>query len=417
MNVDMADPKYADLPGIAYDQPDVYETSDLPEADQNIEYVEEETEGIERLHISANEAFNNFKGKSLYASGVDFSDKISRYIRTGYDARSTELELAGEGEKETVVQKYRRLKCEVKELLDEIEEVKSSGEGPEAAASVVALAKEGDRLRKQLDELRLEEIFGEHASELTDPQEAQLKMLLAQLEAFKKGAVTEAQSGTKASAKKDAGGEKLLASYELYSHPEREHFTRNERIAMLEQRLHNLEAFVGPNPEKLSRLYADSGSLRGGASGVGLVGAVESLGARTSLFDPGQLDHIEGRLIALGEKMSSIAGERNKAEGQINPEQEAKVSALYELAKKSEAMTPMLEEVVERMGALNTVHEQALQFSTTLAKLDSLQEKILAGIANNETVLKEVKESFSQNLETIKNNMSSLDARITALKK
>lgn len=93
-------------------------------------------------------------------------------------SRSSELELAGEGEKETVVQKYRRLKCEVKELLDEIEEAKSSGDGPEAAASVVALAKEGDRLRKQLDELRLEEIFGEHASELTDPQEAQLKYVL-----------------------------------------------------------------------------------------------------------------------------------------------------------------------------------------------------------------------------------------------
>ncbi|PNI39231.1 DCTN2 isoform 12 [Pan troglodytes] len=30
----MADPKYADLPGIARNEPDVYETSDLPEDDQ-----------------------------------------------------------------------------------------------------------------------------------------------------------------------------------------------------------------------------------------------------------------------------------------------------------------------------------------------------------------------------------------------
>ncbi|CAG2069012.1 unnamed protein product, partial [Timema podura] len=36
----MADSKYADLPGIAKDQPDVYETDDLPESDQNTNFYE-----------------------------------------------------------------------------------------------------------------------------------------------------------------------------------------------------------------------------------------------------------------------------------------------------------------------------------------------------------------------------------------
>jgi len=31
------DPKYAHLPGIAADQPDVYETSQLPESEQHLE--------------------------------------------------------------------------------------------------------------------------------------------------------------------------------------------------------------------------------------------------------------------------------------------------------------------------------------------------------------------------------------------
>ena len=31
----MADPKYANLPGIAHDQPDFYETGDLPESEQH----------------------------------------------------------------------------------------------------------------------------------------------------------------------------------------------------------------------------------------------------------------------------------------------------------------------------------------------------------------------------------------------
>jgi len=34
----MADPKYAALPGIAVDQPDVFETCELPEADQHHDF-------------------------------------------------------------------------------------------------------------------------------------------------------------------------------------------------------------------------------------------------------------------------------------------------------------------------------------------------------------------------------------------
>ena len=48
---------------------------------------QEESDSIERLHISASEAFTKFKGKSLDAKGIDFSDRLSKRIRTGYDAR------------------------------------------------------------------------------------------------------------------------------------------------------------------------------------------------------------------------------------------------------------------------------------------------------------------------------------------
>ena len=40
----MADPKYANLPGIAHDQPDVYETGDLPESEQH--YDDEDAEQV-----------------------------------------------------------------------------------------------------------------------------------------------------------------------------------------------------------------------------------------------------------------------------------------------------------------------------------------------------------------------------------
>ncbi|KAJ6645485.1 Dynactin subunit 2 [Pseudolycoriella hygida] len=83
----MADPKFANLPGIAYDQPDVYETADVADQETSDYYDEEPAnESIERLHISTKDSFNKFKGKYL-TGHVDFSDSLSKRLRTGYDAR------------------------------------------------------------------------------------------------------------------------------------------------------------------------------------------------------------------------------------------------------------------------------------------------------------------------------------------
>lgn len=72
----------------AYDQPDVYETADnIPEQETSDYYEEEvDNEHIERLHISTKDSFNRFKGKYL-SGNVDFSDRIGKNSRPGYDAK------------------------------------------------------------------------------------------------------------------------------------------------------------------------------------------------------------------------------------------------------------------------------------------------------------------------------------------
>ena len=50
----------------AHDQPDVFETNDLPESDQHGHNDNEDTsDAVETLHLSANEAFGKFKGKQV----------------------------------------------------------------------------------------------------------------------------------------------------------------------------------------------------------------------------------------------------------------------------------------------------------------------------------------------------------------
>ncbi|KAK8761378.1 hypothetical protein V5799_027358 [Amblyomma americanum] len=123
----MANPKYADLPGIAYEQPDVYETEDLPESDQVVSDVGvDQSESVNTLSVSVTDAYDKFKGCSVDASTVDFTEGISRQPKKGYHVTSGEWEMAGDKEPENLHQKYQRLQFEVRELLNEVESIKVS---------------------------------------------------------------------------------------------------------------------------------------------------------------------------------------------------------------------------------------------------------------------------------------------------
>ena len=185
----MADPKYANLPGIAHDQPDVYETTDLPECDlQSHVDIDEDSNAVETLHITTGDAFGRFKGKQLAG-----------------EVYSSEYELAATGsgktgEKETPLQKYQRLNCEVRELLDELDlarKAESDGSGGNPAQSLASVARQTAQLQEQLSKLKLEETLGSDlVKQLEDPRGAAKERLLVQLNALKdvSGVVHQPQS-------------------------------------------------------------------------------------------------------------------------------------------------------------------------------------------------------------------------------
>nr|XP_015838591.1 PREDICTED: dynactin subunit 2 [Tribolium castaneum] len=292
----MADPKYADLPGIAHDEPDVYETNDLPESEQAVDFFEEENDSIERIHVSASEAFNKFKGKFLKANNVDFSERISKKIRTGYDARSGDWELVGEGEKETPLQKYQRLQCEMKELMEEITKIQAEKKGDDA--NCLVSSSQVEQALKKLTDLKLEESLGaEVVSSISDPQGTQIKKLLSQLEQFK----ASAREKTESQAESDGSG----IVYQLNYRPEQARLAQTTRVAELEGRLHRLESIMGSSNDKLTRLAS--------ATNKGtLLETAQHLSATASLLDSAQLDHIEGRLSCLQQKLDAIAEKKKE---------------------------------------------------------------------------------------------------------
>lgn len=376
----MADPKFQFLPYIAHDQPDVYETPDAPESETSDFYDEEPSnDSIERLHISTKDSYNKFKGKYL-TGNVDFSDRIGRKIRNGYDASSGEWDLAGEGEKETPIQKCLRLQCEMNELMEEIMASQAdSTKTKEEKASYEAVFEVVGTAKKVLESLKLEQAIGSET--VTMGAEAEAKKLLTKIEQYKKS----------------GGADPVKTATEL---------VYSSRIAELELRLHELEVAVGSKPEKISRLA--------GSTGAGnLIEAVQSISAKAALLQPQQLDLIEARLGNLIAKMKAIDDKSAAASQDANREQ--KILELYEIAKTTEPIVQILPEMLNRMQTLESLHKYATNFSKLFAELETTQASILNGIAGNKTLLTGVQEAFAQNLENVNKEVKKLDERMKAL--
>ncbi|XP_049873765.1 dynactin subunit 2 isoform X2 [Pectinophora gossypiella] len=363
----MADPKYENLPGIAYDQPDVYETADLPEADQPEPYEEEENECIEQLHLSVKDSFNKFKGKFLTGT-VDFSDRLSRKTRIG----AGEWELAAEGEPESVLERYNRLRCEFSELLEQVTEQQNKATESEKD-EFSKLASQINTTKKLLEELKLEE------GEQIDPKAEKLKEYLA--------------SGKKKQ------GEVVTAHLKLKPDV---NLAQTTRIAQLEHRLHKLEQAAGVRDEEAFRRLQ---TVTGKAT---LCGAAASLAAAAALLRPAELAAAEARAQQLLASVDAL-----KHAGKPDPELNEKVNELHKLLKQIEGISHS--EILERMEALEALHNQASNFGKSLTELETLQSTIASGVQNNKELLQGVQEVFAHNIDSLQKEIKKLDERIGKL--
>ncbi|XP_029833160.2 dynactin subunit 2 [Ixodes scapularis] len=393
----MANPKYADLPGIAYDQPDLYETDELPESDQIVtEASVDQSDSVSTLTISATDAYDKFKGCLVDASSVDFTEGISTPRKKGYNVLSGEWEMAGDKEPENVQQKYQRLQFEVKELLNEVEALKTGAQQGDQSLSTLAnptcLLEQAHLVQKMLLGLDLDRTLGSDTLlSLTDPQGALRKTLESQLERLRQGPAP----ATPAAPQKAA------------AEPALDPVQATVKIASLEERLKKLENLVGTDSQRLSMLTSHTDSSC-------LMEVSQLLSSRLYLLEAPHLDQVEARLSLLQQKMTQVAEKKSALE---ELDKAGKVNELYELLKRSDAMGSSLTQVVERLVCLQELHEQALQFSKAVSQLDQVQQHLSLALKNNDKHLTEVQTNFGQNIETINKNMTLLEGKIAALKK
>merc|ERR1719433_2626687 len=85
-----------------------------------------------------------------------------------------------------------------------------------------------------------------------------------------------------------------------------------------------------------------------------VTGAIQVLSSRLSLLNPSHLDHVEGRLAALLQKMNTLAERKSVIE---DSEKQSKISELYDVCIKTEANAVVLPDIVDRLDSLQTLHE------------------------------------------------------------
>ncbi|KAF3826085.1 hypothetical protein GH733_006199 [Mirounga leonina] len=432
----MADPKYADLPGIARNEPDVYETSDLPEDDQAEFDAEELTStSVEHIIVNPNAAYDKFKDKRVGTKGLDFSDRIGKTKRTGYESGEYEMLGEGLGVKETPQQKYQRLLHEVQELTTEVEKIKTAVKesATEEKLTPVVLAKQLAALKQQLFASHLEKLLGPDAAiNLTDPDGALAKRLLLQLEATKNSKGTGSGGRTTGGTPVDSS----LVTYELHSRPEQDKFSQAAKVAELEKRLTELEATVRCDQDAQNPLSA-------GLQGACLMETVELLQAKVNALDLAVLDQVEARLQVLGGgqtglqvawdfgspgcpinleicfqsvlgKVNEIAKHKASVE---DADTQSKVHQLYETIQRWSPVASTLPELVQRLVTIKQLHEQAMQFGQLLTHLDTTQQMIASSLKDNTTLLTQVQTTMRENLSTVEGNFANIDERMKKLGK
>uniref|UniRef100_A0AAQ5ZX09 Dynactin subunit 2 n=1 Tax=Amphiprion ocellaris TaxID=80972 RepID=A0AAQ5ZX09_AMPOC len=382
----MADPKYANLPGIAFNEPDVYETGDLPEDDQ-AQFESEElcSDSVERIVVNPNAAYDKFKDKHVSTKGLDFSDRISKSRRVGYE--SGEFEILGEGcgVKETPQQKYQRLVNEIQELTQEVDSIQAATKesNAEERLTPVVLAQQAAQLKQQLVSAHLDSLLGPQAHiNLADPDGALARRLLTQLEAAK-GSRGSTAGDTKPTA--STKGPDGVVLYELHSRPEQEKFNESAK-----------------------------GPLSAGVQGASLMDTIEVLQARVSALDSATLDQVEARLQSVLGKMNEIAKHKAAIE---DADTQNKVSQLYDVVQKWDAVSTSIPQVVQRLVAVKELHEQAMQFGQLLTHLDTTQQMINNSLKDNNTLLTQVQQTMKENLVAIEENFAALDQRMKKLSK
>jgi len=114
---------------------------------------------------------------------------------------------------------------------------------------------------------------------------------------------------------------------------------------------------------------------------------VENLSGKMSLVEKQSLEHVEAHLQAVVHRLNQLNEKKLLIEEQ---EKLGRVSELYGMVSKWKDISAVVPAIVERLSALNEIHQKAFEFPSMLSRLDAEQEAIKQKLNTSNDVLKNV---------------------------
>jgi hypothetical protein len=269
----------------------------------------------------------------------------------------------------------------------------------------VELSKQVDVLQKEINALHLQKIGAKSFDVSMLDNKAKKQLLLDHLNNFKANLKTSKNEPTKVATDSSA------ISFKLFADLEEADLDRAKKVTELNSRLANLEQVFGAGNASVNSAHI--AKLCTNIENKSILGLVENLNSKLSLLDVQSLEQIESKLQIVSQKVTSqLSDKKGVIEDQ---EKMLRINELYTMVNNWKDVSATVPTIVERLTALNEIHQKAFQFSSTLTRLDKEQQDTIKSIETSTDVLNHLKKSFETNLESIKANFDALNERILSI--
>lgn len=400
------DNKYANLSGIARNEPDVYETTTPSAPAANLPVQEDESSSVQKLNVNTKEAYEKFNKKSLNSDYVDFSDTITNRRKFGYRIEPDIYEW-NQDLVESPLERFKRLEAELNSLKTDLTEMDQFATEEDKKQLIdfdpIALSKQVEDLQNKVKSLHLETIGAKIDIDKLN-NKAKRDLLMDSLNAMKKD-----MSKSKAKSGNEAARTQSEASivFKLFTDLEANDLERANKISELNQRLANLETVFGAgnaavNDRQISKLCNN-------IENKSIMGLVENMSNKMGLIEKQSLEQVESRLQAISVRVNQLNDKKSLVEDQ---EKLNRVNELYAIVSKWKDMSALVPSVVSRLTALNDIHQKAFEFPAMLSRLDAEQESIKQNLNTSNDILKNLEKNFESNLASITKNFDILNEKI-----
>ena len=179
-------------------------------------------------------------------------------------------------------------------------------------------------------------------------------------------------------------------------------------LAKLDARLAVLEKIVGSDGINERNLLSSSTDNKDLASCIGI------LDGRKTFLNQQHVDHVEGRLSALNFKMNSISEQKSAIEAANKDDKLNRLASL--VSGQSSLAVTLLPDLIERLEAVSELQGRSQTWSEIVSNIGQQQRETQDVLKDTSSTVKTTRDFIDENLANILKNSQNLQTKIDNLK-